>query len=809
VVDGAELGLEDYSKQVLGGSIGGPLARDRIHLFLAGEVETRREPPSGYSLGVGDPLRTGIAADSASRVAALLSEQGMEVGELDSYSLSNPMVNLFGRLDWRFNAVHSLVLHANYAGAERDVGANRAAHGAYEFSSTGYHAQTSTQSVMAQLGSRLSERFYNELRVSLQHTQDSHTPASQAPQVDVEVMSQLDNTVVQRTLRAGSAYGYQNSALRQTVLQVSDAFSVSRGDVTTTVGLGVDVFAFGQRYLPGARGAYEFSSLQALRMNAPSHYEINLLGAGEKETVDLTVVQPAVYAQNEHDFPGGLRLYYGMRIDMPFFPKGPEANPLLAETFHLQTNRLPTRKLLWSPRFGFNWQSTHPRYITQFRGGFGMFTGRLPYVWLANAYAYTGSRSLVLACDGANTPAFVPGAPAPTTCRNGLGAEQAGRGTVVGFDPTFRYPREYKVSIALDQRLPWGLTASGEALIVQTMAQVTLGEHNLGTPDVRDEDYAKIFGRRNVYGDAVVPNGYRPVNALPQYAHVLVFENEKTSGYAHAITLGLEKEFGSRVTVGGSYTFNHADDVQSMRSGDALINYGTSLAAGSRGVSAFERPWKKLAYARGSLPERWGGAQLSLMYVGQAGNWYSYVYADDINGDGYPGVGIPLDAGNDLLYVPTEASELPMSPASTLFMQQLMDLDPCLRVVRREIVRRNSCRAPASHRVDLRVVQPVHLRDRRVELSGTVVNALNLVNSEWGRVVEVAPRVPVLALAATREGLLPGNPPKVDPRSRTVLRYVGPLERDPGTGQLRAALPGVVAWAESQWQAQVGVQVYF
>jgi hypothetical protein len=197
------------------------------------------------------------------------------------------------------------------------------------------------------------------------------------------------------------------------------------------------------------------------------------------------------------------------------------------------------------------------------------------------------------------------------------------------------------------------------------------------------------------------------------------------------------------------------------------------------------------------------------MYVAQAGNVYSYVYADDMDGDGYPGIGIPLDAGNDLLFVPARASEIPGSITTSALMGELMELDPCLRSVRKAFVKRNSCRAPASHRVDLKLVQPVHLRARRVELSATVVNALNMLNPEWGRVVEVAQRVPVLALAAPGEVVVPINPGNKDPYSHRPLRYVGPLERDPASGRLRAALPGIVVAAESQWQAQVGLEVYF
>ncbi|WP_420129623.1 TonB-dependent receptor [Longimicrobium sp.] len=814
-VDGTDFGVADYHKQVFGGSIGGPLVRDRIHLFFAAETESRREPPPGYSLGVGDPLRTGIDADSAARVGELLGGYGLDAGQLGSYSLDNPMVNTFGRLDWRFNDTHTFTLHHNLIRADRDVSANRASYGAYEFSSTGYRAESSTQSLMAQLRSRFNERWYNELQVSVQRTHDRQTPLSDAPLVEVEVLSELGASLIQRTLRAGANYAYQNSDLQQTVVQVNNAFSWTRGDVTTTVGAGTDVFLFDHRYVPGSRGVFRFDSLNALRVNVPSNYEINLLLPGQSEAVDVTVAQPAFYAQNEHNFAGGLRMYYGMRIDVPIFLGRPEANAEIEDAFGLRTDQLPSGKLLWSPRLGFNWQSKHPQYITQVRGGFGMFTGRMPYVWLANAHANTGMRTALLSCGGDNAPALDPNAPSPTTCRDGQGVEEAGHRNVVGFDPSFRYPREIKASFAMDQRLPWGLTATAEALVVQTQAQVTVRDLNLlsGAPD--DEGYNETFGQRRIYGDAIAPNGYRQRTRLDGYHHVLSMENEKTSGFAHSVTLGLEKEFNARLTMGGSYTFNHSDDVQSLRSGDALLNYGSNPAGfdpndPSRASSAFERPWKTILYLRGSTPARLGGTQLSLIYVGQAGASYSYVFADDINGDGYPGVGIPLDAGNDLVYVPHTAGDFGAGGfATTVFLEQLIKLEPCLSNSRGQILLRNSCHGAASHRLDMKVVQPIQLGRGRVELSGSLINALNLVNSEWGRVVEVAPLVPVLALDLQREGVFPSVPPIVDPRSRALVRYVGPVERDPDTGKLRAALPGIVSPAESQWQAQIGLQISF
>jgi hypothetical protein len=178
-----------------------------------------------------------------------------------------------------------------------------------------------------------------------------------------------------------------------------------------------------------------------------------------------------------------------------------------------------------------------------------------------------------------------------------------------------------------------------------------------------------------------------------------------------------------------------------------------------------------------------------------------------VNGDGYPGIGIPLDASNDLLFVPRTASDVPGSITSAVFMEQLIQKDSCLEEARGTVMRRNACRGPASHRLDAKLVQPVQLGGgRRVEISGSVINALNLLNSEWGRVYDVPNLVPVLVQDERMERV--GTANVIVPTSRASLRYVGGVERD-ADGKMRATLPHVLVIPESQWQAQVGIQFYF
>jgi hypothetical protein len=735
---------------------------------------------------------------------------GMDVGTPGVYALENPTGNAFLRMDWRANDVHRLTTHLNLTRGARDVAANRASTGAYEFASAGYRSESTTLAWMAQLNSRLRDGVQNELTVNVQRTADRQDPASDLPQIEVDVRSSLAGTQLLRRVRAGSSYLVQNSSLDQTVMQVTNALSFVRSEATTTLGASLDAFRFDHTFLPGSRGYYRFDNLDSLAANAPSHYEISgLVDGSTSASSPFTVMQPALFIQNEHTFPDGLVLYYGMRADMPLFLGSPEYNQAVDDALDVRTDKLPSGHILLSPRVGFNWQSAY-RNTTQVRGGFGIFTGRLPYVWLANAYANTGLRTATLACEGGNAPDLGTG-PSPTACVDGTTLQDDGVSNALVFSPKFRYPRELKTSMAIDQKLPGGFTASAEVLLVQTLQQVRMRDLNLEAGQPTDREYHIIFGLRSQYGPSIAPYGYDPRRRVAGLAHVLQFENEKTSGFAHSVTLGLEKAFGTWGTLGGSYSFNHSDDVQSLRSGDPLLNFATSLVGRdvnepARRPSGFERPWKTLVYARARLPEWTGGTEFSAIYVGEAGTSYSYVYANDVNGDGYPGFGIPLDYSNDLLYVHPKPSDLRATFATLGLMEQLITLEECLSSARGTILSRNACRGPASHRLDLKVTQPVHFRGRRAAVSGSLINALNLINDEWGRVVVVPPEVPVLAL---EERERTGPLGSIDPRGAQYQRWVGPTERDPETGMLRAAKPGYVLAPDSQWQAQLGLQLFF
>ncbi len=817
--EGAEVAPEAYSNQVWGFAVGGPLRPDVGHLFVAAEFEGLREPAPGYSLGRQDPIWARVDPDSVARIAALFRNQyGVDPGSAEGVWLDNPRANVFARLDWQFGDQHTLTVRHNWAWAARDSTPNRASLGPYAFESGGVRFDAATHALSTRLVSRFGAGHSNELSVNLQRTSETAEPTSRFPQVDVRLASQFEGAGFVRQVRAGSRYFAQDRALDQDVVQIAQAVTLARDEIFTTLGVGLDYFHFRQRDQSGSLGYYRFNSVAELEANRPAYYEVLLPGEGwTGPDVRFAVAQPSLYAQQEHRLPDGLTLRYGVRWDIPIYLDTPPENPLVSDNFKLDTSQFPAVKGFVSPRLGFNWQSSS-NYRTQLRGGFGMFTGRLPFVWVANAWQYDGMRNRLLVCEGDGAPAFNPSGPLPERCAGGGGAGAgAGAGvressSVVAFSRSFRSPRELKLSLAIDQQIPGGWVASLEGLWVSTHARTTLRNLNLPGPGVpEDAQHARAFGNRAHYG-APTPYGYRPKPRVAGLGPVIEISWEDRSAIAYSVTGQLDRRFGETLSLSLAHTFSVSRDVQSLTQTDMLANLGATpigfqASEYTPRPANFDRPHKSIVTGRLRAPERLGRSELSVIYVGQSGAPYSYVYAHDVNGDGFSGPGLPLDASNDLLYIPANPTAVQGTLiARSLFAQLVGDVEAaCLAEIRGAIAPRNLCRTPPTHQVDLRVLQPLPLRGLRVELVADLLNVLNLANRSWGRVWEVEPLVPILGIQTRADTGLDGPLP----RSAPVLGYTGGVVRDVASGGVRPTLPHQLIVPASQWQAQIGIRVAF
>ena len=55
----------------------------------------------------------------------------------------------------------------------------------------------------------------------------------------------------------------------------------------------------------------------------------------------------------------------------------------------IRTDNMPNGQLLFAPRLGFNWDVNNDATV-QVRGGTGIFSGRVPFVFLSNNFTNSG-----------------------------------------------------------------------------------------------------------------------------------------------------------------------------------------------------------------------------------------------------------------------------------------------------------------------------------------------------------------------------------------------------------------------------------
>ena len=112
----------------------------------------------------------------------------------------------------------------------------------------------------------------------------------------------------------------------------------------------------------------------------------------------------AFYAQDDISVNDDFKLSLGLRIDKPLYFNTADLiqkyidtdnggagrdnsidyyDPQTGEAVKLISTDLPSDRILWSPRIGFNWDVKGDA-TSQLRGGSGVFTGRIPFVWLGN-----------------------------------------------------------------------------------------------------------------------------------------------------------------------------------------------------------------------------------------------------------------------------------------------------------------------------------------------------------------------------------------------------------------------------------------
>ncbi|HZG25183.1 MAG TPA: TonB-dependent receptor, partial [Chitinophagaceae bacterium] len=568
-------------------------------------------------------------------------------------------------------------------------------------------------------------------------------------------------------VQLGSDRSSVANELDQDIIEITDNLKLFKGKHTFTLGTHNEFFKFRNLFINNVNGRWRFASLNDFYNNNPRQLDVTYSNVpGDlRPAAKFSAAQLGFYVQDEIQVNPQFRLTAGLRLDVPVIGDNPSYNRVVDSTFkgEYNTSNTPTGQLLWSPRVGFNYDIKGDQKLI-LRGGAGVFTGRVPFVWISNQFSNTG----VLL----NTISQTSSATSPVNGGRGFEPDPNRQSTLGTpgrtfetniIDKNFKLPQVARFNLALDAKLPWGINATVEGIYSKTINNILYKDVNLAAPvGFVDTTFNRGFDRRIAYSTSTNAGGRR-IN--PSITNAILITNTN-KGYSYNVSLQLSKSWKNGFA-SLAYNHNDATEINSGASSTALSNWEfvqvvgdpnnpplatTNYALTHRIIGVFTYNLNYTKYMRSSV---------SFFYSGNSGYKVTYLVNGDLNNDGR--------FMNDLLYVPRNPSEIKFvdflnadntvrytAAQQSAAFDAFVSNDKYLSKRRGMYTERNGSSNPWEHVVDMRFTQDffITVKENKHTLQFTfdVFNLTNLLNKDWGRQYTVTNQAFTLLTTVNRTG---------------------------------------------------------
>lgn len=748
-----------YNSKTYGVELDGPIIKDKLFFMVSGERNTDPRPLTPNAVNQ-VPGLTDAALAAVTGPAGTL--YGYNPGGVLALT-NNKDEKIVGRIDWNVNDNQKLSLSYINAFDSLDALQNSStstSSPSLGLASDAYKTTEVLHAGIAQLNSKWTDHFSTEARFIYKSSKRGQDPELGRGFAQFGVCTDptgllTPSGAVNTTTNTACSTGtprvfYGPDISRQTNTLFTDTWG---GSLLARLSLNSHelklLTEFNENrttnnFLQYSAGGYYFDSLANYNAKNADQLILGqaLNGQATGAQADFKYGQFTFGIQDDWQISDALQVSYGVRYDL-FSEKGaPTFNPFFEGRYNFPNTKTYKGLDNFQPRISFNYKATDR---LRFRGGFGVFGGGSPDIYLSNSFSNTILSNRVTFTRSATAAAGCTasiGTPSAAVCAAALNnvngatinpvASQYVTGnasTLAGSNtgalaPNFKLPSVYKATLSGDYKL-FGFNFGADYVFTRTREGLLFTDIRLNQigvlPDGRPRYVSKL--------------GFNDTN------YDIELTNTKL-GRAHVADVRVNKDFDFGLHLGASYTYQDVKDVAAATSSTINSNYTNQAVAdpnvGAYGTSNDQTKWA-FKYSVGFDHAFFRDYRTVFQLFGEtrAGRPYSYTMQDN-TGNNSPVFGTINTANTNryLLYVPTSTTDALVSYDSAATQTALDNLINAtkLKDYRGKIAAKNIARSRAFTRIDLHLEQeiPTFIGKSRIAIFGDIENLPNLINHNWG-----------------------------------------------------------------------------
>ena len=542
-----------------GGSIHGPVVKDKLFFFLNTEEQRRQFPlvssiinpaainsttQSFLGCGVASP---GVPAATPAQCAAINTTLPRFYGVLPR---TGDQDTALGKIDWRPNDRSSFSFSFNYEHFNSPNGIQTGA----VVTSGGALNSNGTDDVQVRYG-RAQWTFVpngsivNEARFGWFKDRQADSLSTEFSDPRLGSLALTVNGVA-----IGSGNYIPRIQPSESRFQYADNLSWTRGNHNLKFGVDyLNTEDYTNQLLNG-NGSYSYANANAFALD----YSGNTAGlknytsfqqAFGRRDVDAKFQDIAVFAQDSYRVRPNLTLYYGLRYEFTFTP-----TPPLKNADYPQTGRIPEYGKNFGPRAGFSYALNNGN--TVIRSGYGIYNGRFPgssynsLFTTNNLYQQSLTLQPAQAAQAAVAPVF------PNLLSSPAGTPGA---ATVGFAvDNLRTPMSQQADFAVQQALGKDTSISVSYIWSRAAHLITVRDLNLRNPS-NFVTYNILDTAGALTGTYTTPVYVSSDRIDSRYSRVIGVDNGGNSYYS-GLALQLQRRFSKSLQGSASYTWSHAID---------------------------------------------------------------------------------------------------------------------------------------------------------------------------------------------------------------------------------------------------------